>query len=137
LVAASGSRPHHVGFAAIDEAAAILKDYAALQRIRRLTRWFDTRWTIPGTRWRFGLDPLLGLVPVVGDLATLAASAFALVEARRIGAPWPLMLTMIGNVALDFLIGEIPIVGDVFDFAFKAHVRNLRLLERWMARTSG
>jgi len=118
----------------IDPAVAILDRYAALQRIRRLTRWLDTRWTIPGTRWRFGLDPLLGLVPGIGDVITLGVSIYLLREARRLGAAWPLMMAMIGNVALDFVIGEIPIVGDIFDFAFKAHVRNLRLLENWLSR---
>lgn len=101
--------------------------------MRRLTRWLDTRWTIPGTRWRFGLDPLLGLVPVVGDVVSCGFSAWSLVEARRAGAPWPLMLSMAGNIILDFVVGAIPLLGDVFDFAFKAHVRNLRMLEKWLA----
>ncbi|HVP72470.1 MAG TPA: DUF4112 domain-containing protein, partial [Phycisphaerales bacterium] len=57
-------------------------------------------------------------------------------ESRRIGAPWTIMLGMIGNVALDFLIGEIPILGDIFDFAFKAHVRNLAMIEKWLARAA-
>jgi hypothetical protein len=74
---------------------------------------------------------------VVGGLVTLAMSIWLLAEAQRIGAPAGLMLRMIGNVALDFLIGEIPIVGDIFDFAFKAHVRNLGLLEKWLARETG
>lgn len=119
-----------------DPAAAILDRYAALQRIRRLTRWLDTRWTIPGTRWRFGLDPLLGLIPGIGDVITLGIAIVPLREARRIGAPPSLMVKMIGNIALDFLVGEIPVLGDICDFAFKAHVRNLRLLERWLSRAT-
>jgi len=122
----------------IDPAAPILQRYAALQRLRRISRWFDTRWSVPGTggRWRFGLDPLLGLVPVVGDLLTLGVSIYTMLEARRLGVPARLLWAMAGNVALDFIVGEIPIVGDLFDFAFKAHVRNLHMLERWTQRTS-
>ena len=89
---------------------------------------------MPGTRWRFGLDPLLGLIPIVGGVVTLAMSIWLLVEARRIGAPRRIMLAMIGNVGLDFLVGEVPILGDLFDFAFKAHARNLSMLEKWLAR---
>jgi hypothetical protein len=121
---------------AIDPAAAILDRYAALQRIRRLTRWLDTRWTIPGTSWRFGLDPLLGLIPGVGGVVTLGVSVYLLTESKRQGVPWPIMAMMVVNVALDFVLGEIPILGDIFDFAFKAHVRNLNLLERWLTRTA-
>jgi reactive intermediate/imine deaminase len=121
-------------FGAIEPAAAILHRYAALRRIRAVTRLLDTRWTIPGTRWRFGLDPLLGLVPVVGGVVTLCVSIWLLIESRRIGAPRRLMLAMVGNVALDFLVGEVPIVGDIFDFMFKAHVRNLKMLEKWLTR---
>ena len=120
----------------MDPAAVALIRIAALQRLQRLTRLLDTRWAIPGTRWRFGLDPLLGLIPGLGDVVTLAVSIYMLAQARKIGAPGPLMAAMIGNVALDFLIGEIPVVGDVFDFAFKAHVRNMSLLEKWLSRAS-
>ena len=120
----------------MEPAAVVLHRMATLQRIRRMTRWLDTQWRIPGTSWRFGLDPLLGLIPGLGDVITLCVSIWLLVEARRIGAPGTIMLGMIGNVALDFVIGEIPILGDIFDFAFKAHVRNLALLERWHARAA-
>jgi hypothetical protein len=106
-----------------------------MQRIRRLSKVLDTRWRIPGTPWRFGIDPLIGLVPAVGGVITLGASIYLLAQARKVGAPWPLMSGMIGNVAVDFLVGEVPIVGDIFDFAFKAHIRNLRMLEKWVART--
>lgn len=105
-----------------------------MQRIRRMTKAFDTHWRVPGTSWRFGLDPVLGLIPAIGGLVTLGASVYGLVLARRVGAPWSVLTAMTGNVALDFFVGEIPLVGDVFDFAFKAHVRNLRLLENWMSR---
>ncbi len=120
----------------MEPAAVILQRYAAVRRIRGLTRLLDTRWTFPGTRWRFGLDPLLGLIPVAGGVITLGMSIWLLVEARRIGVPRRLMLSMVGNIALDFLVGEIPLAGDVFDFAFKAHVRNLNMLEKWLARNA-
>jgi reactive intermediate/imine deaminase len=119
----------------MEPAAVILDRYAAIRRIRGLSRLLDTHWTLPGTRWRFGLDPLLGLVPVVGDVVTLGISVWLLIEARRIGAPGRLMARMTVNVVLDFLLGEIPVLGDVFDFVFKAHIRNLTMLENWMARS--
>jgi hypothetical protein len=118
----------------MDQAASVLYRYAALHRMRRLSRLLDARWSIPGTRWRFGLDPVLGVVPVLGAVVTLGASAYLLLEAKRIGAPGHLLGAMLGNVLIDFVAGEIPIVGDIFDFAFKAHIRNLRLLETWLAR---
>lgn len=118
----------------MEQSAAILGRYAALQRVRRLSRLLDARWQIPGTKWRFGLDPLLGLVPVVGAVVTLGASAYLLFEARRIGVPMRIMVAMLGNVLIDFVAGEVPILGDIFDFAFKAHMRNLRLLENWLAQ---
>jgi hypothetical protein len=121
----------------MEPAAEVVARLAAIQRIRRLTRVLDTRWRLPGTNWRFGLDPLLGLIPGLGDVLTLVVSIYMLSEAKRLGVGGGLMLAMIGNVALDFLVGEIPIVGDLFDFAFKSHVRNLSMLEKWLAREAG
>lgn len=95
---------------------------------------FDNAFPIPGTRWRFGLDAILGLVPGVGDIAGAIFALYALWVARRVGAPVVVQVRMLAHIAIDVLAGTIPMVGDVFDVVYKAHVRNRRLLDRWLAR---
>lgn len=107
---------------------------AALARFRRLADLFDNAFPIPGTRWRFGLDAVLGLVPGVGDIAGAAFALYGLWVARRVGAPPAVQVRMLGHIAVDVLAGTVPVVGDVIDIAYKAHVRNRRLLDRWLAR---
>lgn len=108
---------------------------AAFERYRQMALLFDSRFVIPGTRIRFGIDPLLGLLPVAGDLATAALAAYGIVLARRMGAPRRLLLRMGANLAIDALVGSVPLVGDLFDVAFKAHLRNFRLFERWLDKS--
>ncbi len=86
---------------------------------------------VPGTRFRFGLDPVIGLVPGLGDAVGAAFSALILLAGVRLGAPPVVLLRMVGNIALDALVGAVPVLGDAFDFGFKANRRNLALLERW------
>lgn len=95
---------------------------------------FDTRWCIPGTNWRFGLDALAGLVPGIGDVVSGLAGLYVLETARRAGAGKALLGRMIGNLVLDTVVGSVPLLGRVFDIAFKANKMNLRLLEEHMAR---
>jgi hypothetical protein len=102
------------------------------QRYLRLAELFDRRFRLPGTSIRFGLDPLLGLVPGVGDLAGAAFAVYGLVMARRLGAPRSLQWRMGWNITLDAVAGSLPLLGDLFDLVFKAHARNLKLLERWL-----
>ncbi len=90
----------------------------------------DNQFRVPGTRFRFGLDPLLGLLPVAGDLASFAMSATLVMTMARHGASGKLVALMLINSALDALIGSIPILGNIFDFFFKANERNVRLLRR-------
>jgi Domain of unknown function (DUF4112) len=104
-----------------------------LSRITGLARVMDTAWRIPFTRWRFGLDSVLGLVPGVGDAANLAVSMYALMLARKLGAPNGLLLRMAANAGLDFGLGSIPVVGDIFDLFFKSNTRNLKLLSDYLA----
>lgn len=106
-----------------------------LKRLQRLAKLMDTAWRIPFTRIRFGLDSAFGLIPGLGDMATMFISLYALVLARRAGAPPALMARMAGNVALDFGLGAIPVVGDVFDVFFKSNTRNLALLTEFLAKT--
>lgn len=104
-----------------------------LDRLRMITRLFDQAFGIPGTRFRFGLDALFGLVPGLGDIAGALVAVYALHVARHLRAPAAIQLHMLSNIALDALIGSIPILGDIFDFVFKAQTRNLKLLDDWLA----
>lgn len=104
-----------------------------LREVRLVARWLDEAFRIPGTDVRIGLDPLVGLVPGVGDLATAVASAYVLVAAWRLGAPAVVVARMGLNLALDALLGAVPLLGDLFDAGFKANLRNARLLEEWLA----
>ena len=101
------------------------------ERLERLAWWMDERFRIPGTNRRVGLDGLLGLVPGIGDTATTLVAAWIVVEAWRMGAPTHLIGRMAANVAVDGVIGSVPLFGDIFDFAFKANSRNIRLLRQW------
>ena len=88
---------------------------------------------MPGTSFRFGLDPILGLVPGVGDVAGAALSAAIIAAAVRHGVSRFTLARMAGNVALDASLGVVPVVGDLFDAAWKANRRNLDLLEQHLA----
>lgn len=105
-----------------------------LNRLRALARLFDARFGIPGTRFRLGLDSILGLVPGIGDAATAAVSLYMLVEARRLGVGMPTLMRMGWNVALDLGLGAVPLVGDVFDFFWKSNLKNMDLLEADLER---
>lgn len=105
-----------------------------LRGVRLVATWLDDAIALPGTGLRFGLDPLVGLVPGLGDLAAALAATYVLVAAWRLGAPPAILARLALNVAVDAVVGAIPILGDAFDFGWKANVRNLRLLEAWLAR---
>jgi hypothetical protein len=98
------------------------------QRLYRVAWLLDEAFRIPGTRQRFGLDALIGLIPGVGDTLGALLSTYIIVEAARRGASVWTVTRMLGNVAFETLIGAIPIVGDLFDVVFKANMRNLALL---------
>ena len=97
-------------------------------RIERLAWLLDGAIPVPGTRFRFGLDSIIGLIPGVGDLLGLLLGATILYESVRIGAPRALVAKMLGNSVLDALLGVVPGIGDLADFAFKSNQRNVRLL---------
>ena len=105
-----------------------------LDRLRRLARVLDAAYRIPGTRWRFGIDGILGLIPGVGDVVTTALASWIVIEARRLGVRKRTLGRMALNVGIDFLVGSIPVLGDVFDVGWKANTRNLRLLEESLER---
>jgi hypothetical protein len=105
----------------------------ALERMRGIARLFDQAFRVPGTRWRFGIDALFGLVPGLGDLAGAVVAVYALHVARLLRAPASIQLHMLGNITVDAVVGTVPVIGDIFDFIFKAQTRNLALLEAWLA----
>jgi hypothetical protein len=121
-----GSGPH-------DDRGREQRGLRALEQLRSVTKLFDQAFTLPGTRWRFGLDALIGLVPGLGDVAGALVATYALHVARKLNAPGVVQLRLLGNIAFDALIGIVPILGDIFDFVFKAQTRNLALLDAWVA----
>lgn len=107
---------------------------AALARIEALARLMDGNFTIPGTRVRFGLDAVVGLVPVGGDLLAGIVSTYLIWEARRLGAPRHVLARMVANSLVDTAIGSVPVLGDAFDVLYRSNLRNMRLLRRWLEK---
>jgi hypothetical protein len=105
-----------------------------LARLDALAKLLDVAFILPGTNVRYGIDGLIGLIPVIGDIITTAISLWLVREARALGAPWHLTMRMLGNVALDGVVGIVPLVGDAFDVMFRANIRNVKLLRRWMEK---
>lgn len=103
-------------------------DEAAEKRLRRIAWLLDNSIPLPGG-YRIGVDGLIGLIPGIGDAAGALFSSYLVVEAGRLGASKALLLRMSFNVLLETLVGAIPLAGDLFDFVYKANMRNLRLLE--------
>ncbi|MGD1930767.1 MAG: DUF4112 domain-containing protein [Leptolyngbyaceae cyanobacterium] len=107
-----------------------------LNRIRRLTRLMDTAFKVPGLGLKVGLDPIVGLIPGVGDVVSTATSAYIIFLATQFQLPKGMIGKMAMNVGLEFLVGAVPLLGDVFDAFFKSNVRNLALLEAHLQGTS-
>ena len=98
--------------------------------MRRWARIFDSAFRIPGTQITFGIDPILGLFPGIGDLASPIFSLFLLWHGARLRVPKIVLARMVLNAAIDAGAGAIPVIGDLFDFAWKANAWNLALLEK-------
>ena len=101
--------------------------------VSKVAYWLDAGIRIPGTSLRFGLDPIIGLIPGWGDAAGAVLAGWIVVEAIRLGVSRATLIRIAGNVALDAGLGAVPLIGDVFDFAWKANLRNVALLERHLA----
>jgi hypothetical protein len=108
----------------------VLDNDNRLARLRRLVWWLDEGIRVPGTRIRIGLDPILGLVPGLGDAAGALLGATILVEALRRRVPRATLVRVVGNIIVDTVAGAVPVIGDVFDWVWKSNRRNLQLLER-------
>ena len=100
-----------------------------LKRLRGVAHLMDTRFRLPLVPVRFGLDSVIGLVPVVGDTVSWAVAGLIVAEARRLGAPPELVGQMLANNALDWGVGLVPLAGDILDVGVKANTRNVTLLE--------
>ena len=101
-----------------------------LKALKHMSRLLDSAFVLPGTEIRIGLDPILGLLPGLGDLVSPLFAIAMLWQGRDLGIPRLVQMRMIFNVAIDALVGMLPIAGDIFDFAWKANDRNYALLER-------
>src|SRR4030095_7645930 len=105
-----------------------------LARFEAVAKLLDIAFILPGTKIRYGVDGIIGLIPIVGDLLTTAFSLWLVREARLLGAPWHVTARMLGNVAVDGVVGLVPVAGDAFDVMFRANVRNVRMLKRLLGK---
>lgn len=110
-------------------------DPAAVRvRVEAIEHILERVWTVPGINRKVGLDFVIGLVPVVGDLIAAAMGSYLIWEARNLGMSKFQMARMAGNLGIDTVIGAIPLVGDTFDFFYRSNTRNLRIIEKHLDR---
>lgn len=108
-----------------------------LKRVQKFAQLMDDRFAVPGTRLRFGMDSLVGLIPGAGDAATAVAGIWLIVEAARLNASRGILLRMCFNLFVDSTLGAVPIAGDLFDVYWKSNRRNAELLQRFLEQRSG
>ncbi len=101
-----------------------------LKQLNYLAKLMDAQFRVPGTDFRFGLDGLIGLIPGAGDLSTFAVSGYMLWVMANNGASGLVLTRMTFNILIDAIVGAVPILGDLFDVAFKANMRNMRLMQQ-------
>ena len=104
-----------------------------LRRLRRLAWLLDGAARIPGTRFRFGLNSLIGLAPGIGDTVLAGISLWIVWEARALGVPSHKLARMLGNVGLEAAMGAVPLLGDAMDVVFKANLRNIAIIDEHFA----
>lgn len=105
---------------------------STLKRLRRISYVLDNAIPIPGTKFRFGIDPILGFIPGGGDTVSAFFAAYIVWEAATLGLPKPILMRMFSNILYDTFAGSIPVAGDLFDVAWKANARNVALLEEYL-----
>ena len=111
------------------------RDPASIRRrVEMMEAVLEGLFVIPGTKRRVGLDSLVGLIPVVGDIATAAMGAWIVWEARNLGLSKWQLTRMAANVGVDTLVGAIPFAGDLFDFLYKSNTKNLRIIHKHLDR---
>lgn len=122
-------------FQRIAASVPVARDPASVRkRVEAMEGLLERAFTVPGTSYRVGLDAIVGLVPVVGDVVTTAMGAWIVWEGRNLGMSRLQLARMAANVGVDTLIGAVPLVGDLFDLAFRSNSRNLRILKRYLDR---
>ncbi len=104
------------------------EEFSQIDQLELMAQLLDSAFTIPGTKINFGVDSLIGLIPVVGDTISLAISAFIMSHAKKINLPKHKVWHMRFNVFMDWLIGMIPLIGDIFDVGWKANKRNVKIM---------
>jgi hypothetical protein len=120
-------------FARIASQLPIGRDPASVRRrLEAMEGLLERVWVIPGINRPVGLDVVVGLVPVVGDIITAVMGSWLVWEARNLGMSRLQLIRMMGNIGVDTAIGAIPLVGDLFDISFRSNTRNLRIIKRWM-----
>lgn len=105
-----------------------------LEQIESLSSWLDSKFRIPGTNIRFGLDALIGLIPFVGDSAMLVPQLLLVAKSYHLGISKKVLVKMLANVGLDWLVGSIPFLGDIYDLFFKSSKRNVALLKKHLEK---
>ncbi len=100
-----------------------------LIRLKRLSERLDDTFTIPGTKYKIGIEALIGAVPIIGDLIGGILASYIMYSGMKMGAPPRIITRMAVNIAIDFAIGSIPIIGDLFDLVWKANKKNVELIE--------
>lgn len=108
-----------------------------MRRVRVLAKLLDDSIPIPGTPWKIGFDPIVGLIPGIGDVIGAVLSGYIVLEAVRAEVPTFTLVRMLVNVGIDTLLGAVPAVGDVFDAAWKSNLMNVALLERHLGEVNG
>lgn len=106
-----------------------MKQTTPIEKLNSLADWMDSKFKIPGTNIRFGLDSLFGLIPGIGDTVTLASTIYILGHAQSINAPWHIKARIIWNGFIDWIVGLVPLIGDIFDIGWKSNRRNVKLLQ--------
>jgi len=104
-----------------------------LGKLEWLVDLMDSRFQIPGTKYRVGLDPILGIIPGIGDGLGAVVSFYILLRLWQHDLPWLLRTRLVGNILVDFGLGSIPLLDDLFDAAFKANRRNVLLVRKHLA----
>lgn len=104
----------------------------ALERYRSLAHALDAQWRMPGIGVRFGWDAVMGVVPGVGDAMGGLVGSYGLWVGWRLGAPAVVLARMLLNLAVETVVGSVPVAGDLFDIGFRADLKNVALLDRWL-----
>lgn len=112
-------------------------DRGAIRRMRTVAYLLDESVRVPGTSFRIGIDPVIGVLPVAGDLVTATLSLYIVAESARLGVSYRTMVVMLANISLDVAGGSVPYVGGLFDAAWKANRRNVALVLEDLAAGAG